>query len=166
LELLKMMVQGWQSLCSIQFENLLWNKFLELNGYEGYRIELDWANLIPPDQQKVESLALQKFNMHLTTLNEARIEVGLPALDPAPWMDGLSEREVLEKELNIWRTGGQQQQGQPGMGGLGDMFGGSEEPENMGELPAIGEEGTTEENPEDINSLLSEAEGLLAGYDE
>jgi len=168
LELLKMMVQGWQSLCSIQFENLLWNKFLELNGYEGYRIEMDWANLIPPDQQKVESLALQKFNLHLTTLNEARIEVGLPALDPAPWMDGLTEREVLERELNIWRTGGQQPPGgQPGgMPGMEGMFGGSEEPENMGELPAFGEEGTIEENPEDINSLLSEAEGLLAGYEE
>lgn len=169
LELLKMMVQGWQSLCSIQFENLLWNKFLELNGYEGYRIEMEWASLIPPDQQKVESLAIQKFNLHITTLNECRSEIGLSQLDPAPWMEGLTEREILEKELNIWRTGGQQQQqGQPGMEGLGGMFGNGEEPEITGELPAIGEEGTTEEEytPEDVDNTLSEAEQLLASLEE
>jgi hypothetical protein len=145
LELLKMMVQGWQSLCSLSFENLLWNKFLEYNGYEGYRIEMDWANLIPPDQQKVESLALQKFNLHVTTLNECRIECGLPALDPAPWMSDLSEREILEKELNIWRTGGQnmQQGGMPGMGGgmdMSGMFGGGGEEGMTGEEEEVPEE--------------------------
>lgn len=160
LELLKMMVQGWQSMCSLNFENLLWNKFLEYNGYEGYRIEMDWANLIPPDQQKVESLALQKFNMHVTTLNECRIECGLPALDPAPWMDGLAEREILEKELNIWRTGGQsmQQGGMPGMGGgMGDMFGGGGETE--GEENYESDESTSEDDYSSYEDLLSQYEG-------
>lgn len=164
LELLKMMVQGWQSLCSIKFENEVWNKFLELNGYEGYRVEFDWANLIPPDQQKVESLAIQKFNLHVITLNECRAEIGLPVLDEAPWMEGLTNREVLEKELNIWRTGGQQPMQQGGMGQPGgmdfsSMFGGEEE------QPTGNEEQVTEEpeySQEDVDSTLSEAEDLLS----
>jgi hypothetical protein len=163
LELLKMMVQGWQSLCTTQFESQLWNKFLELNGFEGYRIEIDWASLIPPDQQKIESLAIQKFNMHLITLNEARAEIGLPVLDDAPWMKDLTQREILEKELTIWRTGGQQQQG-----GMGGMFGGGMEGEQPVEgEPAYDEYGnetnSEEYNPEDT---LSEAEDLLAGLKE
>lgn len=141
LELLKMMVQGWQSLCSIQFENLIWNKFLELNGYEGYRIEMDWASLIPPDQQKVETLAIQKFNMHVITLNEARSEIGLPQLDPAPWMKDLTEREILEKELTLWRTGQQQQQGGAFPGA--DMSGGAGDYQDYGSegIPSEGDAG-------------------------
>lgn len=165
LELLKMMVQGWQSLCSIKFENEVWNKFLELNGYEGYRIELDWANLIPPDQQKVESMALQKFNLHLITVNECRAEVGLPVLDPAPWMEGLTDREILEKELNIWRTGGQQQQGgMPGgmdMSSLNGGMGGETEPgteENLGE--DYSQEDNGNHSQEYLDNLLSETESL------
>ena len=153
LELLKMMVQGWQSLCSLQFENQVWNKFLELNGYEGYRIELDWASLIPPDQQKIESLAIQKFNLHITTLNECRSEIGLPILDPAPWMENLSEREVLERELSIWRTGGQQPPGQQGGGmDFASMFGGGEgeeaPPEESYEEETSPEEDYSQEEPE------------------
>lgn len=161
LELLKMMVQGWQSLCSIKFETDLWNKFLEFNGYKGYRIEMDWASLIPPDQQRVESLALQKFNTHVITLNECRTEIGLPALDPAPWMDGLSEREILEKELAIWKTGQPgDQPAQGGMPGMEGMFGSGGE-----EMPPEEEYSGYEEeaNPE---QTLSEAEELLAGLGE
>ena len=156
LELLKMMVQGWQSLCSIQFENNVWNKFLELNGYEGYRIELDWASLIPPDQQKIESLAVQKFNLHITTLNECRSEIGLPILDPAPWMENLSEREVLERELSIWRNPMQQQETNP----LGsDMFGDNAyNPEISLEEPDL--------DQSDLDQTLSEAEQLLASLED
>lgn len=157
LELLKMMVQGWQSLCSIKFENDLWNKFLELNGYEGYRIEMDWTSLIPPDQQKIETLALQKFNSHVITANECRVEMGLPPLDPAPWMENLTEREVLEKEITIWRGAPQQQGGGfgGGMPGMG-MFG-------SGEEETMPEEGMEEEIPEEeYTDTESEADDLLA----
>ncbi len=161
LELLKMMVQGWQSLCSIQFENLLWNKFLQYNGFEGYRIEMDWASLIPADQQKIESMAIQKFNLHMVTLNEARTEMGLAPLDPAPWMEGLSDREILEKELTLWRTGGQQPQ-QGGMPGMEGMFGSSEE-QPMEEGSEEDYSWDEESNPEDT---LTEAESLLASLEE
>ena len=154
LELLKMMVQGWQSICTIQFENLLWNKFLEYNGFEGYRIEIEWASLIPPDQQKIESMAMAQFNLHTITLNECRTKMGLPPLDPAPWMDGLSEREILEKEISLWRTGQlPQEMGAGGMGG--DMFGGMD----MGGE----EESLPEETGEEID-YLAEAEAWLAQY--
>lgn len=156
LELLKMMVQGWQSLCSIQFENLLWNKFLELNGYEGYRVELDWASLIPPDQQKVESLAIQKFNMHLITLNEARAEIGLAQLDPAPWMENLNEREILERELSIWRNPTQQQEANPLENS--NMFSGDTNSSDYNSE-------TYAEEP-DTEQTLSEAEQLLASLEE
>jgi len=155
LELLKMMVQGWQSLCSIKFENDLWNKFLKLNGYEGYRIEMDWTSLIPPDQQRIETLALQKFNSHVITANECRVEMGLPPLDPAPWMENLTEREILEKEITIWRGAPQQQGGFGGMPGMG-MFG-------SGEEETMPEEGMEEEIPEEeYTDTESEADDLLA----
>ncbi len=162
LELLKMMVQGWQSLCSLSFENQVWTRFLELNGYEGYRIELDWANLIPPNQQLIESLALQKFNLHIITLNECRSEIGLPILDPAPWMENLTEREILEKELTMWRTGGMQQQGGAGGMDLAALLGGSSE---TPQEESSEEEPPQEESPEELNSTLTEAKNLLASLE-
>jgi hypothetical protein len=79
-------------------------------------------------------------------------------------MTDLTEREILEKELNIWRTGGQQQQGQPGMGGMSGlegMFGsGAEEeaiPGTEEELPQVDEYGNPiEENPEEIQDWMTQ----------
>ena len=143
LELLKMMVQGWQSLCSIQFENNVWNKFLELNGYEGYRIELDWAQLLPEDKNQVTTRTLNLFTNHVITLNEARAELGLVTLSE-------EEKQELFKELQIWKS--PQSIGQNS--------------EQMGydtEGPYPYEYGNQlEENPE---NTLSEAEDLLASLE-
>ena len=119
LQLLKMMVQGWQNMCSKAFQEQIWNKFLEYNGYEGWSVTFEWDDLIPQDEQVKQNIVLQRFTNHVITLDEAREELGLPALDPAPWMEGLTSREVLEKELALWRNpmAGQQQGGMPGMGG-------------------------------------------------
>lgn len=144
LELLKMMVQGWQSLCSIQFENLLWNKFLALNGYEGYRIELNWAQLLPEDKNQVATRTLNLFTNHVITLNEARTELGLITLSD-------EEKQELFKELQIWKS--PQSIGQN-----------VEEQSYDTEVPQLDEYGNQpEENPENI---LSEAEDLLASLGE
>jgi len=75
---------------------------------------------------------LQKFNLHIITLNECRSEIGLPILDPAPWMENLTDREILEKELTMWRTGGMQQQGGAGGMDLAALLGGSSETPTRG----------------------------------
>jgi hypothetical protein len=97
LELLKMMVQGWQSLCSIKFETELWNKFLVLNGYDGYRITLDWTPLLPEDTDKTHTRTIKLFEDHIITLDEARLQVGLSPLSD-------EERETIVKELQMWRS--------------------------------------------------------------
>ena len=128
LQLLKMMVQGWQNMCSKAFQEQVWNKFLEYNGYTGWTVTFDWDDLIPQDEQVKQNIALQRFTNHIITLDEARESLGLPALDPAPWMEGLTTREILEKELTLWRNpmvGQQQQGGMPGMPpDMESMFGG------------------------------------------
>lgn len=153
LELLKMMVQGWQALCSVKFENELWTKFLELNGYENYRITLEWSDLIPPDDQKQTAVTLQKFDRHVMTLNEARAEMGLPPLEDAPWMADLTDREILEKELTLWKAPQAMQQPGMDMGGFGqDMSGFGEENVPTEEVPIEDEEIPTEEVPLDEES--------------
>ena len=112
LELIKMMVRGWQRTCCTAFETLLWNKFLELNGFKGYRVELEWDDLIPPDKVQEQKQTVELFNTHIISLDEARTNLGLPPLTP-------EERAIIVQELQLWRPskGGMRQQ--QGMGGSG-----------------------------------------------
>lgn len=160
LDLLKLMVQGWQALCSVPFETDLWTKFLEYNGFEGYRIELEWAPLVSPDKQKDVSMALQKFNLHLITLKEARSEVGLETSE--------EDEAKLKEEYTFYRTGGQQQGGPGGpqdpmaamFGGVGGQEAPAEEDPYAGMFG--GEEPETQPNPDEASSLISEGEDLLS----
>mgnify|MGYP001258103471 CR=1 FL=1 len=160
LDLLKLMVQGWQALCSVPFETELWTKFLEYNGFEGYRIELEWAPLVSPDKQKDVSMALQKFNLHLITLKEARSEVGLETSE--------EDEAKLKEEYTFYRTGGQQQGGPGGpQDPMAAMFGGGGGQEASAEEDPYagmfeGEEPETQPNPDEASSLISEGEDLLS----
>lgn len=161
LQLLKMMVQGWQNMCSRAFQELVWNKFLEYNGYIDWKVEFDWDDLIPQDEQVKQNLTLQRFNMHLITLDEARESLGLPALDSAPWMEGLTAREILEKELLLWKQPNAMQLEQQPQNPFGDMFGGGsiEEETNKGS-----EINTSDITMEDLNGAL-ETEGERNGLE-
>lgn len=159
LDLLKLMVQGWQALCSVPFETELWTKFLEYNGFEGYRIELEWAPLVSPDTQKDVSMALQKFNLHLITLKEARSEVGLETSE--------EDEAKLKEEFTFYKTGGQQQGGPGGpQDPMAAMFGGGSEEGAPPEDPYAGmfgeEEPEVPPNPDEASSLISEGEDLLS----
>jgi len=170
LQLLKMMVQGWQNMCSKAFQEQIWNKFLEYNGYEGWSVTFEWDDLIPQDEQVKQNITLQRFINHVITLDEARESLGLPALDPAPWMEGLTVREVLEKELALWRNpmaGQQQQGGMPGMGMGSPEMGGMDLEAllgrgNMAEEPTEPETGleTVPETIPDDSNKFSEPIGM------
>ena len=139
LQLLKMMVQGWQNMCSRQFTERIWNEFLKLNGWEGWTCEFVWRDLIPQDEQVKQTLTIQRFVNHIVTLDEARESLGLPPLND-------EERAVLMQELTLWKNpmAGQQQPGQQGngVGGQKSMWGQDQSqvpeeqgPENYGEEP-------------------------------
>jgi len=170
LQLLKMMVQGWQNMCSKAFQEQIWNKFLEYNGYEGWSVTFEWDDLIPQDEQVKQNITLQRFINHVITLDEARESLGLPALDPAPWMEGLTVREILEKELALWRNpmaGQQQQGGMPGMGMGSPEMGGMDLEAllgrgNMAEEPTEPETGleTVPETIPDDSNKFSEPIGM------
>ncbi|KYC55343.1 MAG: hypothetical protein APG08_01603 [Candidatus Methanofastidiosum methylothiophilum] len=93
-------------------------------------------------------------------------------MDPAPWMEGLTVREILEKELALWRNpmaGQQQQGGMPGMGmgspemggmdleallGRGNMAEEPTEPETgLETVPETGLETVPETIPDDSNKF-------------
>jgi len=96
--LLKMIIQGWQQIVSIPFEEKIWTEFLALNGYEGYRVELEWASVVPVDEEKRDRLAMQEFLAHVITLDQARAKMGLPPLSD-------EERVQIYEELDVWRSG-------------------------------------------------------------
>lgn len=119
LDLLKIMVQGWQQICSIPFENKVWTKMLELNGYEGYRVEMEWASIIPEDPRVKVEQALTFFNAHIITLDEARNMLGLPPLDEE------GKKQLFDEMLKYKVPQSMMQQGMGGMmGGLAGMMGG------------------------------------------
>jgi hypothetical protein len=161
LDLLKLMVQGWQALCSVPFEQYLWSEFLQKNGFDGYRIELDWAPLVTPDKTKETTMVLQKFNLHIITIKEAREELGLETSD--------EDIATLVKELGIWKTPGG---GQGGMGGQqpqGDMQGqyssdnqGNDQYGGYGDYTNSG--GDQSGGQDDYSKYLSEGNALLAKY--
>lgn len=155
LQLLKMMVQGWQNMCSRAFQDELWTQFLEYNGFTGWRVELEWNDLIPQDEQQKQTLALQRFTNHVITLDEARESLGLSPLDE-------EERAVIMEELKLWKQPNQQQPGMPGMPG---MPGGEGVPDQYG--APEGEQPAEEEMP-DMSGMTQEMldAALMGGEEE
>jgi len=116
LELLKMMIQGWQAVCSTPFEKV-WTEFAQKNGFDLYEVYFDWAPFIPDDPANEHKLALEKFMVHTITLDEYRESIGLDPLDKA-------QRVVIYEELTRWKSPAQppqQQFGQAGASEDGDM---------------------------------------------
>jgi len=153
LDLLKLMVQGWQSMCSVPFEQYLWNEFLERNGFEGYRIELDWAPLVSPDKTKETMLVLQKFTLHVITLKEARTELGLETSD--------EDYATMIQELGIWKAPGGGQGGAPQQQG-GDQYG--SQSGGYGDYGYSDQYGSQSSGQDDYSKYLQEGNALLQKY--
>lgn len=120
LELLKILVEGWQQVCAIEFEDELWTKFAVVNGFENYRIELEWAPPIPEDKAQTDREWLEKFNNHVITLDEYREAVGLPPLNDDESRTTIYDRKTIYEELLKFRAPQviqQEMQQQQGMGG-------------------------------------------------
>lgn len=178
LELLKVMVQGWQQICAIPFENKLWTKFVEVNGFKNYRVELDWAPLIPEDSEKENEIAfnraVQLFDRHLITVEEVR-GIVTPMINVANDESIEEKKKVLYEEILAYKVPQSlmQQPAMPGMPpGMEGMLGGEAPPGIEGEIPmeegTVPEEmGTEEEAPineemSEEDSVMSEADALLA----
>jgi hypothetical protein len=153
LDLLKLMVQGWQAICSMPFEQDIWTAFVNKNGFDKYRIELEWAPLVTPDKSKEDSLTLQKLNLHVITVKEARTELGYDTTD--------EDFNEIVKELGIWKSGPQQ----PGMGG-GSPFGGGEGEPGASDMTQLPEAPGGEPTTEDYSALFNEGNSLLQKYQE
>jgi hypothetical protein len=181
LELLKIMVQGWQQICAIPFENKLWTKFVEVNGFKDYRVELDWAPLIPDDPKQEDEIkfnrTVQLFDRHLITVEESRMILApILNIDNAEKIE--KKKEVLYEEMVAYKvpTSLIKQPEMPGMGGeLPSEMGGEEVPmeESAGGLEEAdallaeleGEMSTEEGSEEGISeedAVMSEADALLA----
>ncbi len=171
LELLKIMVQGWQQTCAIPFENKLWTKFVEVNGFKDYRVELDWSPLIPEDKKAEEDRAIRLFEQHIITLDEVRSKLGETKLDE-------KTRQTLFDEMLKYRV---PQSMMPQQSPFGGGFGGApsgedaaqpgEEAAQPGDEPSAGEGqdgGQDEELLSESEALLKELEamGIMGGNDE
>ena len=160
LDLLKIMVQGWQQIVSIPFEARVWTRMLELNGYEGYRAELEWASIIPEDPNKEIERTLAYFHAHIITLDEARARLGLPPLDEA------GKKQLFDELLKYSVPQSLMQQDM----GVGMGIGGGESTHVEGvptmETPTE-ETPPAEEAPAEGGELVFTEEGLpLAGEEE
>jgi hypothetical protein len=149
LELLKHMVDGWQQICAIPFENDLWTKFLIVNGFEDYRIELEWSPPVPEDTTQKNAEELNRFNNHVISLDEYRANVGLPPLTD-------EQKEQIYDEMLKFKVPQSLMQ-QPGAGGA-PMTGEAGMP--MGEESVGGEEAPEEELSDD--EVMAEGDALLA----
>jgi len=119
LELLKILVEGWQQVCAIEFEDELWTKFVVVNGFKDYRVELEWAPPIPEDKAQTDRDWLDKFNNHVITLDEYREAVGLPPINDDENRKTIYDRKTIYEELLKFRAPQvlQQEMQQQGMGG-------------------------------------------------
>lgn len=166
LELLKIMVQGWQQICSIPFENQLWTKFLLVNGFREYRIELEWAPLIPEDPKIEENRTLEKtlqlFDRHIITLEECRDALGLDTSK----LDEL--KKVLYEEMLAYKAPQSLQYRRneevpAEEGGLPTDMAGTPDDMNSNYNENPDEESNVpEEDVTDSENVLSEGEDLLA----
>jgi hypothetical protein len=171
LELLKNMVEGWQQLCATPFENDLWTKFVLVNGFEGYRIELDWAPPVPENQEEKNRIALEQLNAHVISLNEYRAKVGEPPLDdPKEGLinkdtgEPMTMREQIYDEMLRYKVP-QSMMPQPAMPGMPP--GASGAPGEAGtELGAeAGPEAGTEAGSEEVPATGDESDATLAEGD-
>jgi hypothetical protein len=153
LELIKMMVRGWQRTCCTAFETNLWTKFLELNGFEGYRVELTWDDIIPRDQKAEEDATQKKFALHVITLDEAREELGKPPLTP-------EERAIIIAELQLWKQPAQQ----PGMGGPGPAPGSGIQPGPEAEFVAPSDNSGNVSGPEQPGEQIAQGMEFQEAY--
>jgi hypothetical protein len=157
LELLKHMVSGWQQICAIPFENDLWTKFLIVNGFDDYRIELEWSPPVPEDIAQRNAEELNRFNNHVISWDEYRANVGLP-----PLMDEQKE-QVYDEMLKFKVPQSLMQQPGAEAGGL-PMAGEARMP--TGEETLNGEEsfGGEEAPEEDLSDdeVMAEGDALLA----
>ena len=172
LNLLELMVHGWQQICSIPFENRIYTRMLLANGFKNYRVEFDWAPFLPEDEKAEEERTLQKWygliDRNLVTMKEFREAVGLPVDN---WEE--LKKEIYDEMLARKVPQSLMQQAAPlgaegEMGGLEAMMGGAGGEEEMAteEEASVGEEdllmqGGEEEIPEE-DATISDAEDLLA----
>jgi hypothetical protein len=80
LELLMMIAEGWRERVAKTFIEM-WNTILEENGYEGWKVEVEWKELDPTDESELFKRAAIAFGMtNLFTEDEIREIAGKPPM--------------------------------------------------------------------------------------